>query len=185
LIAVLKKGQSFGLFFAFGVIFPGESISYTNSNTSNTQATMPNWIVSAHGGKQMKDSRLRQFIAPTEKFKYGVTMVPPGMELVMFTPQASIFYGGDAELDALIAGQETSPLITNRVHKVKAGGYITVDYNAYGTADFRSGIYVVGSGVKAIDLPDGSIMKLSDIFAIAAGKKVKRIYWLCCSCLSP
>jgi len=149
---------------------------------------MANWVVSAHGGKDMKKSRLRQIIAPTEKFKYGVTMVPLGMELVMFTPQASIFYGGDDELDALIAGHETAPVITNRIHKVKAGGYISVDYNAYGTTDFRSGIYVVGSGgagVKAIDLPDGSIMKLSDIFTAAAGQKVKRLYWLCCSCLNP
>lgn len=147
---------------------------------------MANWVVSAHGGKEKKKSKLRQILAPTEKFKYGVTMVPGGMELVMFTPQASIFYGGDDELDALIAGTENAPVITNRIHKIKTGGYISVDYNAFGTTDFRSGIYVVGSGgagTKAIDLPDGLIMPLSDIFTAAAGHNVKRIYWLCCTCL--
>jgi hypothetical protein len=149
---------------------------------------MPNWVVSAHGGKEMKPSRIRRVIAPTEKFKYGVTMVPVGMELVMFTQQAAIFYGGDDELDALIAGREDDPVITGRIHKVKSGGYISVDYNAYGTTDFRSGVYIVGSGgagSKAIDLPDGSITLLSDIFKQAAGHKVKRIYWLCCTCLEP
>ncbi|HWC98612.1 MAG TPA: hypothetical protein VG456_17755 [Candidatus Sulfopaludibacter sp.] len=149
---------------------------------------MSNWVVSAHGGKDKKKSKLRQFLAPTEKFKYGVTMVPIGMELVMFTQQAAIFYGGDDELDELIQGNENGAIITSRTHKVKTGGYITPDYNAYGTTDFRSGIYIVGSGgagTKAIDLPDGTIMKLSAIFEAAAGQNVKRIYWLCCTCLNP
>jgi hypothetical protein len=145
---------------------------------------MPNWVVSAHGGKEKKGSKLRQTLAPTEKFKYGVTTVPKGMELIMFTPQAAIFYGGDDELDALIAGRENDAVITSRIHKAKQGGYISVDYNAYGTTDFRSGVYVVGSGgagTKAIDLPDGAIMKLSDIFKAASAQKVNRVYWLCCT----
>lgn len=149
---------------------------------------MPNWVVSAHGGKEPKKSKIRRFFAPTEKFKYGVTTVPSGMELVMFTQQAAIFYGGDDELDALIAGRENDAVITGRIHKVKTSGYITVDYNAYGTTDFRSGIYEVGSGgagTKAIDLPDGSITLLSDIFTAAKRQNVKRIYWLCCTCLAP
>lgn len=149
---------------------------------------MANWVVSAHGGKEKKNSKVRQFIAPTEKFKYGVTTVPAGMELVMFTQQAAIFYGGDDELDALIAGKDEDPVITGRTHKVKQGGYVSVDYNAYGTTDFRSGVYIVGSGgagVKAIDLPDGKVMRLSDIFKAAQKDTVKRIYWLCCTELEP
>ena len=149
---------------------------------------MPNWVVSSHGGKEMKPSRIRRLLAPSEKFKYGVTTVPQGMELVMFTQQAAIFYGGDDELDALILGNENDPVITARIHKVKTGGYISVDYNAYGTTDFRSGVYIVGSGgagTKAIDLPDGSITPLSEIFLNAARHQVKRIYWLACTELLP
>ena len=117
---------------------------------------MPNWVVSAHGGKEVKKSKIRRFFAPSEKFKYGVTMVPSGMELVMFTPQAAIFYGGDDELDALIAGNENDPAISSRIHKVKTGGYVTPDYNAYGTTDFRSGVYVVGSGLPGVKSPPSS-----------------------------
>lgn len=56
---------------------------------------------------------------------------------------------------------------------------LTTDYNAYGTTDFRSGVYVVGfglpvPGVKSIDLPDGSITLLSAIFKAACARKVKR-----------
>lgn len=56
---------------------------------------MASWFVSAHGGKEPKKSKVRRFFAPTEKFKSGDTTVPSGMELVMFTQQAAIFYGGE------------------------------------------------------------------------------------------
>lgn len=71
---------------------------------------------------------------------------------------------------------------------MQRSGYVTVDYNACGTTDFRSGVYEVGSGgagTKAIDLPDGSITLLSDIFTAAKRANVKRIHWLCCTCLEP
>lgn len=139
------------------------------------------WVVSSHGGKEEK-GKIRRAISPTEKFKYGVTMIPPGMEMVMFTAQGKIFYGGDVELDALIAGKEDDPVITNRVHKTKGSLKIVPDYNAYGTTDFRSGIYIVGGGgTKAYDLPDGSVTALSTILRRAIGHGVRRIYWLACT----
>lgn len=85
---------------------------------------MASWAVSAHGGKDEKKSKIRQILAPSEKYKHGVTMVPPGMELVMFTPLAQIFHGGDDELDALIDGREDDQVITGRIHTVKEGGYV-------------------------------------------------------------
>jgi len=139
------------------------------------------WVVSSHGGKEEK-GRFRRAISPTEKFKYGVTMIPPGMEMIMFTAQGKIFFGGDAELDALIAGNEDSAVITSRIHKKKGSFKIMPDYKAYGTTDFRSGVYEVGGGgTKAFDLPDGSETALSTILRRAVGHGVRRIYWLACT----
>lgn len=76
---------------------------------------MASWFVSAHGGKEPKKSKVRRFFAPTEKFKSGVTTVPSGMELVKFTQQAAIFYVGDDEFDALIAGKENDAVVTGRI----------------------------------------------------------------------
>ncbi|HEV8606251.1 MAG TPA: hypothetical protein VGQ99_12835 [Tepidisphaeraceae bacterium] len=143
---------------------------------------MANWVVSAHGGAEKKTGGLRQILAPTEKFKYGVTLVPSGLTLVMFTAQAQVFVGGDPELDALIAGNENDPTVVNRIHKLKTAYAIVPDYRAYGTNDFRSGIYAVGSNAKVRNLPDGSITKLSDIFTWAKQDgTVRRIYWLACT----
>ena len=143
---------------------------------------MTSWVVSAHGGVDKSKSRLRKMIAPTEKFKYSVTSVPSGVELVMFTKQGDIFFGGDPELDAFIAGNENDPAITGRIHKTKTSKSIVPDYNAYGTTDFRSGVYEVGKG-KVFDLPDGSVTPLSKILKQAQTRKVDRVYWLCCACL--
>ena len=146
---------------------------------------MPNWVVSAHGGAVRKNGSIRQALAPTEKFKYGVTLVPSGITLIMFDAQGGAFVGGDPELDELIAGHENSRTVVNRIHKFKYGWSIVPDYRAYGTRDFRSGIYEVGSGgqgVKARDLPDGSVTKLSDILSWAkAARNVQRVYWLACT----
>ncbi len=142
---------------------------------------MSNWVVSSHGGKEEK-GRLRRAISPTEKFKYGVTVVPPGMQLIMFTAQGKIFYGGDIELDALIAGNEDDAAITNRIHKTKGSLKIVPDYNAYGTTDFRSGVYIVGGGgKKAFDLPNGSVTALSTILRRGWVRGVRRVYWLACT----
>lgn len=143
---------------------------------------MASWVVSAHGGVDKSTSRIRRLIAPTEKFKYSTTFVPSGVQLVMFTKQGDVFYGGDPELDAFIAGNENDPVITGRIHKTKTQHSIVPDYNAYGTTDFRSGIYEVGRG-KVFDLPDGSVTPLSHIFKAAQTHNVDRIYWLCCACL--
>ena len=143
---------------------------------------MTSWVVSAHGGADKSKSRIRRFIAPTEKFKYPVTSIPSGVELVMFTKQGEIFYGGDPELDAFIAGNENDPVVTGRIHKTKSKNSIVPDYNAYGTTDFRSGIYEVGRG-KVVHLLDGSVTPLSKILKQAQARNVGRVYWLCCACL--
>jgi hypothetical protein len=147
---------------------------------------MANWVVSAHGGAVKSSSKIRQILAPTKKFEYDVTYVPGGMELVMFTSQGMIFYGGDPELDALIDGRENDAVITQRMHKIKKPKAIVPNYRAYGTTDFRSGVYEVGSkgqGKIVMALPNNSVTPLTDIFAEAKKAGVQRIYWLCCSCM--
>lgn len=142
---------------------------------------MKSWVVSAHGGSSATGN-----VATSQKVPYNMATIPPGVELVTFTIQNQIFWGGNPELDALILGNENDPVITNRIKSIKKSGTQVFDHNAYGTNDFRSGIYEVGSkgsGKKAIDLPNGKIMKLSDILEEARKSGINKVYWLACTVL--
>ena len=140
---------------------------------------MPNWAVSCHGGIEKK-GWLRRKLAPTKKFKYGVTYVPSGIELMMFTAQNEIFYDGEINLQYLLAGNEAG--LAPYVHKIKAAYKIIPDYRAYGTNDFESGIYLVGGGGRKIyNFPNGCEIKLSAILQRAKSQGVSRVYWLACT----
>lgn len=142
---------------------------------------MKSWVISAHGGSNATGN-----IGTSQNVPYNMATIPPGVELVTFTIQNQVFVGGDAELDALILGNENDPAVTNRINSIKKSGTQVFDHNAYGTNDFRSGVYEVGSkgsGTKAIDLPNGKVMKLSEILEEARKAGVNKVYWLACTVL--
>ncbi len=154
----------------------------------NAITDMPNWIVAAHGWGEKKTSRIRRVFAPTEKFEYGVTMIPLGLELVMFTHQNAIMgmdLGWDF-WDALTRGMHGGELgAYRRRHKSKTAGSIVPDYRTRGDTTFPTGVFEVctnGAPNKVITIDPGDMVPLSDILSQARrSKTVERIYWGCCT----
>lgn len=149
---------------------------------------MPNWIVAAHGWGKRKTSTLRTLLAPTKKFKYGVTIVPPAIELVVYTPQNSIMgmnWGWQLwfKLAYNLNGGEDAAYAQR--HKRKAGGSIVPDYRTTGDNSFPTGVFEVGccSDVPTVlPIREGDIVPLSRILKRAwMTRGVKRVYWLCCT----
>jgi hypothetical protein len=153
---------------------------------------MANWIVAAHGfGKELTAERasqkLRVTVLKTEKFQYSTTVVPPGIELVVYTPQNAIMgmrwgwrlwyqlaHGQDGGEEAAYAER----------HKRKTALSIIPDYRTTGDTSFPTGVFEVGKGetVKHFVIDPGDSVRLSKILGRAAMTRgVQRVYWLCCT----
>jgi hypothetical protein len=156
---------------------------------------MANWLISGHGGVPKKKSKFRQAIAPTEKFKYGVTTVPWGMELVMYTPQAKILsmdYGWfmwEALMYGWYGGEDA---VYDDRHKSKGQLKVVPDYRTYGddwvdtNGVWACGIFEIGNPQNPIEqwssaTGQTATSQLSDILKAASKAKVKRVYWGCCT----
>jgi hypothetical protein len=149
---------------------------------------MPNWLIAAHGYAQQKPGAVREALAPTEKFRYGVTIVPPLIELVVYTPQNTIMgmkWGWQLwyQLAYNMYGGESAAY--SEKHKSKKGLSVVPDYRTMGDSTFPTGVFQVGCASdvnKVIDIPTGGGPPLSDILAKAfKASGVKRVYWLCCT----
>lgn len=149
---------------------------------------MPNWIVAAHGYGKEAEGRFRKLFKPTKKFEYGVIMVPPGIEFVVFTHQNAIMgmdFGWDF-WDALTLGKHGGEdgAYAKR-HKSKGGGSIVPDYLTTGDSSFPTGVFEVctnGNPNKVMTIDPGDIVKLSKILHEAfVTKGVQRVYWGCCT----
>jgi hypothetical protein len=149
---------------------------------------MPNWIVAAHGYGEAATGKFRRKFRPTQKFEYGVTFVPPGIELVVYTQQNAIM-GMDFGWDfwaALTAGQFGGEAgAYTRKHKSKGAGSIVPDYRTTGDSTFPTGVFEVCTDAnpnKVITIDPGDIVPLSTILGKAfTAKGVKRVYWGCCT----
>lgn len=110
------------------------------------------------------------------------TIVPKGMTFITFEKLGEVFEGGNPELDQFIAGNEKSPIIQERIKKgdTVTEGYPVPNYTAFGTNDFRSGIYQLGNRNVVVPLRHGTTMRLSEIFSLAQQKGITKIYWLAC-----
>ncbi len=149
---------------------------------------MPNWIVAGHGWGEPAQGKLRSKFTPTKKFEYGVTMVPLGLEFVVFTQQNAIM-GMDMGWDfwdaltmGLHGGEDGA---YNRCHKSKGATSIVPDYRITGDNSFPTGVFEVctdGNPRKVITIDAGDVYPLSRVFKQAfTTKGVKRIYWGCCT----
>jgi hypothetical protein len=149
---------------------------------------MPNWIVAAHGFGQEAVGRVRRQFRPTEKFKYGVTMIPPAVELVVYTHQNAIMgmdFGWDF-WDALTGGMHGGEDgAYQRRHKSKTAGAIVPDYRTTGDNSFPTGVFEVctdGNPRKVMNIDPGDMVPLSTILWQAfKTRRVKRVYWGCCT----
>jgi hypothetical protein len=149
---------------------------------------MPNWIVAAHGYGERATGKLRTIFKPTQKFEFGVTVIPPGVEFVVYTHQNAIMgmdYGWDF-WDALTKGSHGGePGAYLKKLKSKKGGSIVPDYRTTGDNSFPTGVFEVctdGNPKKVMDIDPGDSVKLSTILWRAfAAKGVDRVYWGCCT----
>ena len=149
---------------------------------------MANWIVSAHGYGETAKGVLRPLFKPTQKFEYGVTMIPLGIELVVFTHQNQIMgmdYGWDL-WDALIKGLHGGESgAYARRYKSKMPGAIVPDYLTTGDPSWPTGVFEVNTSNqqnKVMTIDPGDSIRLSKILKKASKTKgVKRVYWGCCT----
>jgi hypothetical protein len=149
---------------------------------------MPNWIVAAHGYGVPAKGAIRKIFKPTQKFEFSVTLVPVGLEFVVYTHQNAIMgmdFGWDfwGALTLGLHGGEDGAY--SRKHKAKGGGSIVPDYRTTGDNSFPTGVFEVctdGAPTKVMTIDPGDVVPLSTIFSRASSAKgVKRIYWGCCT----
>jgi hypothetical protein len=162
-------------------------LSFTQVSTKG-EVFMPNWIVSAHGWGDEAEGKFRRLFTPTEKFNYKVTMVPPGLEFVVFTHQNATMgmgYGWDIWY-ALTAGQfggEDGAYA--RSHKTKGAGSVIPDYLTRGDKSWPTGVFEVctdGKPQKVMTIDPSDRIHLSEILSAAfKANGVKRVYWGCCT----
>jgi hypothetical protein len=148
-----------------------------------------NWIVAAHGWGIEPMGKFRKKIAPSQKYEYRTTMVPMGVEFVVFTPQNTIMgmnLGWDF-WDALTMGLHGGEAgAYDRKHKSKGAGSVVPDYMVGGASDFPTGVFEVctnGNPNKVIDIRPQDRILLSSILDEAKKKGVKRVYWGACTYL--
>jgi hypothetical protein len=146
-----------------------------------------NWIVSAHGWGIEPEGKLRKKFTPTQKFEYRTTMVPIGVEFVVYTPQNTIMgmdFGWDF-WDALTGGLHGGEAgAYAKKHKSKGPGSLVPDYMVRGDTGFPTGVFEVSTDNnprKVIDIRPEDRLLLSSILAEAKKNGVKRVYWGCCT----
>jgi hypothetical protein len=146
-----------------------------------------NWIVAAHGWGIPPEGALRKKFKLTEKFEYRVTMVPMGVEFVVYTPQNTIMgmdFGWDfwGALTGGLHGGEAGAY--TKCHKSKGPGSLVPDYMVRGDTAFPTGVFEVctnNNPNKVIDIRPQDRLLLSSILAEAKKNGVKRVYWGCCT----
>jgi hypothetical protein len=150
---------------------------------------MPNWVICGHGHAHKKAAGFRARL--TGKYGYGVTVIPPSITLVVYTPQNSIMgmnWGWHLwdQLGYGLKGGERAAFTKDARHKIKKPFQIVPDYRITGDPTFPCGVFTVGgcTDTPHMAIPPGGELRLSDVLKAAnKAKGVQRVYWLCCTFL--